>query len=538
MRQFRLRGIKGQNAMSLGLIELIVAVGCAAILTSMIWIDLWALLPHGMRRRENGANDAIVFLLGDDTVTDMSTSAEVMAKRLDKIDPDRDALIGMITGIFPDLDPLLAEDGVLCKTLDAPEFTGVKLDADRNETRLILSIYSQTDSALIDDFCARTENAELLRLRTIVKNAPDMMWRTDDDGNLAWANDAFLGFSDACTDDDHGLPRLSPETLFSDCDLASAQPDQPVRCSLKTRESDAPHWFDITTIKTESGAFHYASDANGIVRAELAQRKFMQTLNQTFAQLSIGLAIFDRKRQLATFNPALLDMTGLNFEFLSGRPTLDALLDRLRDMRMLPEPKDYASWREQYSAMEKAAKARSYSEHWNLPDGQTFRVTGRPHPDGAFALLFEDISAEVSLTRRFRSEIKTSQAVLDNLNDAIAVFSNSGNLVLANAAYCDLCGTDLTNGLMQCDLRVELRKWQDRCTPTRIWTNLREFSKQLGRRQTWTDTTIMDDGRQITCQAEPIAGGMTMMHFRFEAPLQPTLQKLTQRDDALLAIKG
>ena len=354
MRQFRLRGIKGQNAMSLGLIELIVAVGCAAILTSMIWISLWALLPHRMRRRENGANDAIVFLLGDDTVTDMSTSAEVMAKRLDKIDPDRDALICMITGIFPDLDPLLAEDGVLCKTLDAPEFTGVKLDADRNETRLILSIYSQTDSALIDDFCARTDN----------------------DGNLAWANDAFLGFSDACTDDDHGLPRLSPETLFSDCDLASARPDQPVRCSLKTRESDAPHWFDITTIKTESGAFHYASNANGIVRAELAQRKFMQTLSQTFAQLSIGLAIFDRKRQLATFNPALLDMTDLNFEFLSGRPTLDALLDRLRDMRMLPEPKDYASWREQYSAMEKAAKAGSYSEHWNLPDGQTFRVTG------------------------------------------------------------------------------------------------------------------------------------------------------------------
>ena len=97
------------------------------------------------------------------------------------------------------------------------------------------------------------------------------------------------------------------------------------------------------TIKTESGAFHYASDANGIVRAELAQRKFMQTLSQTFAQLSIGLAIFDRKRQLATFNPALLDITDLNFEFLSGHPTLDALLDRLRNMRMLPEPKDYAS---------------------------------------------------------------------------------------------------------------------------------------------------------------------------------------------------
>jgi len=205
---------------------------------------------------------------------------------------------------------------------------------------------------------------------------------------------------------------------------------------------------------------------------------------------------------------------------------------------MLPEPKNYTSWREQFSAMEQAAKNGTYSEHWDLPDGQTFRVTGRPHPDGAFALFFEDISAEISLTRRFRSEIETGQAVIDHIEDAVVVFSNAGNLVMANTAYSTLWGTDLADGLTHYDLRIELRKWQDRCTPTRIWTNLREFSSHMGLRQPWTDTAIMDDGRHITCQADPIAGGMTLIRFKFERPKTPTIQKLVQADPALLSAKG
>lgn len=326
--------------------------------------------------------------------------------------------------------------------------------------------------------------------------------------------------------------------MFKELDNKIPKGDSKHRCALQHHGDTTQHWFDITTHKTDRGIFHYASNANHIVQAELAQRKFSQTLSQTFAQLSIGLPIFDRKRQLNTFNPALLDMTGLNFEFLSGRPTLDATLDRLRESRMLQEPKNYATWRERFTQMEEKAKTGTYSEHWNLPDGQTFCVTGQPHPDGAFALLFEDISAEISLTRRFRSEIETSQAVLDHFNEAVVVFSSAGNLVLANAAYADLWGTDLSNNLAHYDLRAELRKWQDRCTPTRIWTNLREFSTQIGLRQSWSDSAIMDDGRHISCQADPISNGMTLIRFRFNKPVKPSIQKLAQMDPALMVVKG
>ena len=89
------------------------------------------------------------------------------------------------------------------------------------------------------------------------------------------------------------------------------------------------------------------------------------------------------------FNPALGDLTGLAPEFLSTRPTLFSLLDALRERRMIPEPRDYKHWPREMLKLE--AAAGQYMDLWSLPGGQTYRVTGQPHPDGAIALLMEDI---------------------------------------------------------------------------------------------------------------------------------------------------
>ena len=64
-------------------------------------------------------------------------------------------------------------------------------------------------------------------------------------------------------------------------------------------------------------------------------------------------------------------------------------LDRLRENRVMPEPRDYRTWRNSIAELEAAAQDGTYSETWSLPDGHTYHVTGRPHPDGAVALLFD-----------------------------------------------------------------------------------------------------------------------------------------------------
>jgi PAS domain-containing protein len=362
-------------------------------------------------------------------------------------------------------------------------------------------------------------------MQDIREFSPQLVWREDADGKRCWANAAYDSFASGTGP--------QPFAGFSRDMQAEAQKQQRVACA-----NDETRWFDVTTVASQGGLLHFASEATALVRADEDRRSFVQTLGKTFADLSIGLAIFDKSRQLAMFNPALLDMTKLPVTFLSGRPSIDTFLDRLRELRIMPEPKDYTTWREQFTAMEVAAKNGTYSENWTLPDGQTFRVTGRPHPNGAFAILFEDITAEVSLTRRFRSDIETSQAVLDTLPDAIAVFSGSGTMVISNRAYAKLWATDAAILLDHRDVRTEITVWQDHCIASPMWTEMRDFIQRLGSRKPWSENAMLIDGRHLRCHAIPIAGGMTMVRFAIAPPMRPVIQKLTQIDPAILVRKA
>ncbi len=206
---------------------------------------------------------------------------------------------------------------------------------------------------------------------------------------------------------------------------------------MKDPAHNRTHWFDVTRQSLEDGHLYFATDVHAVVNAETAQRNFVQTLAKTFAHLATGLAIFDRNRQLVLFNPSLFDLTELRPEFLTARPNLFSFFNQLRDNQIMPEPKNYASWRERIADVIFAASDDNFSETWHLPNGLTYRVTERPHPDGAIAFLFEDISAEISLTRRFREEADVTRSALDALDHSIAIFNRAGYLQQHNAAMLE-----------------------------------------------------------------------------------------------------
>jgi PAS domain-containing protein len=203
---------------------------------------------------------------------------------------------------------------------------------------------------------------------------------------------------------------------------------------------------------------------------------------KTFAQLSIGLAIFDRSGQLALFNPAIVDLTDLPAEVLSARPDLLSFFDRLRDNRVMPEPKDYRTWRQDILDVIAAATNGCYQETWSLDTGHTYRVIGRPHPDGAVAFLIEDITAEVAMTRNFRAELELVQSLMDTFEDALAVFSSSGVLTFCNAAYGQLWKIDPESTLIDATIVDSIKVWQSQCRPDPAWGDMRDFVMKLGER--------------------------------------------------------
>jgi PAS domain-containing protein len=347
-------------------------------------------------------------------------------------------------------------------------------------------------------------------LRQAVTEAPYPIWQSNKTGNILWANSAYRDL----------VARFRKETFPHDaCPSLFAFPhhndseNTAYRVSVTPEGSVQPYWFDVRALRLETGWMNYATDVNAVVNAEIAQRNFVQTLTKTFAQLSIGLAIFDRKRQLALFNPALIDLTSLPAEFLSARPNLLSFFDRLRDRQMMPEPKNYRSWRDQIADLVAAADNGQYRETWSLPSGLTYRISGRPHPDGAVAFLFEDISAEISLTRRFRSQLELGQSVLNTLNQSIAVFSASGVMAFSNTAYHTMWGMDPDSSFTDISVTDASRQWQAGSLPTPVWGDLRDFIVQFGERTDWQASVTLRDGQAVTCQVVPMSGGATLVLF-------------------------
>ncbi len=380
--------------------------------------------------------------------------------------------------------------------------------------RLKIDFVTGTSPNRDDIHSIRALESELSMLRANTSAAPFLLWRQNDLGEITWVNRAYLEtVRDVCEpgrDLVWPLPRIFPSLQ----PRSNAKHSEPQRIALHGKGMTEDAWYDchITTIGKD--ILCTAIPADEAVRAENRRREFTQTLTKTFAELAIGLAIFDRSRRLVLFNPALLDLTNLPTDFLTSRPSMVSFLDRLRENRVMPEPRDYRTWRTAIAELEAAAADGTYSESWSLPDGQTYHVTGRPHPDGAVALLFEDISAEMSLTRRFRAELGEFQVVLDAVSDAVALFSPAGQMVLANDAYRDLWQTGDDETLGTVDLTEATRRWHDLSLPTPVWGDFRDFARMPQEREEWSANVQLQDGRSVHCRFVPQKAGATLALFR------------------------
>lgn len=350
---------------------------------------------------------------------------------------------------------------------------------------------------------------ELTTLRAAVHQAPYPVWLQSEEGNVTWSNLAYDDLSQKI----RGRNADFAQPLFTDLHdpMTSGKPE---RIYIPLPESKKKLWYNVSTTETEAGWLCHAVDVNAVVDAEVAQRNFVQTLAKTFAQLSIGLAIFDRNRQLVLFNPVLIDLTALPANFLSSRPNLMTFFDRLRDQRMMPEPKNYSSWRHQMADLLEAAAEGRYQETWSLPSGSVYKVSGRPHPDGAIAFLFEDITAEVTLTRQFRSELEMGQSILDQMDEAIAVFANDGTMTFANSTYRNLWQMDPEASFAKVTIMDASRIWQDTCKPTPAWGEIRDFVAGCEGRDAWWSQIQLRDGTRQICKVSAIQNGATMVSFR------------------------
>ena len=482
--------------------------------------------------------EATVFLFDDESLVDATAPARALLEATPLAATDWARLAAFLAPRFEDLPERmksLAQEGriELASRQDGNDPYSIKLIAEDVSGLARISLIDPSAEGrgiLVDGFSHKALEDEVNWLRHTLDHSPALIWREDEGGAITWANRAYILRSGAFGASDDTMIWPLP-ALFA--------PEEATLDGLPRREkilhdSEGPVWFDCSRFPYGAGKLHFAVPVDATVRAEQTLRDFVQTLTKTFADLPIGLAIFDRQRQLQLFNPALLDLTQLTPDFLSARPTLYAFLDRLREARMVPEPKDYRSWREQMANLERAAASGFHSETWSLPSGLTYRVTGRPHPDGAVAFLFEDISAEVSLTRRFRSEIELGYEMMDQLPDAIAVFQPTGELLSSNAAYGKLWSVEPEATLGQVTLRESMQLWESGAAPDACLDPMWKFATERGGRKSLHLDLPRLDGAMLECRLSRLQGGRLMV--RFIQQTGPAMRDRPQAERATLPV--
>mmetsp|Transcript_18289 Transcript_18289/g.29140 ORF Transcript_18289/g.29140 Transcript_18289/m.29140 type:complete len:505 (+) Transcript_18289:714-2228(+) len=440
---------------------------------------------------EHASNGAESFIKNPDTDTDWAALRENLSTRFPGL-PDENQLRGV--------------NSLTLHAVGKGDHAVIHLDREDDITRL--TIEDTTAKDLRSTHTVKTMEAELNTLRLAAVGAPYPIWLMDAAGTVIWRNQAYDAVQAETKNDAHDSGQL----LFGDT-AQQVKPGQTERVSVLNQTDNTLEWFNVTATDAPDSTIFHAVNINAVIQAEVAQRNFVQTLAKTFAQLSIGLAIFDRNGQLALFNPALVDLTSLPAEFLSARPDLLSFFDRLRDNRVMPEPKNYVSWRQEISNVIAAASNGSYQETWSLDTGHTFRVNGRPHPDGAVAFLIEDITAEVSLTRNFRAELELGQSLMDTFEDALVVFSSAGVLTFCNAAYSDMWKLDPHNSFADVTIVDSIKDWQAQCRPDPAWGDMRDYVMKLGDRAPWDAQVFHLIKGSYLAQISPIASGATVIRF-------------------------
>lgn len=338
---------------------------------------------------------------------------------------------------FPGLDQALAGlAGTGQFELTSVTGDGLVLTAQfhKGVTQLRLNDTSAEGALLaIDRLSFDALQAEVKTLRAVARHSPALVWKTDSDGQVIWANTLYI------------------KTLLADTALGELTWPLPALFDTNAHASDqrlslardaAMRWFAHTVAPHGEETLHFAFPIDAAVQSEAGRRETLQMLTRTFASLPIGLAMFDTARRLQVFNPALVDLTGMDPAFLTAKPSFEQVLYTLRENRMLPEPKDFQNWRREIIEMEKAAETGQYSEEWCLDSGRTFHVTGHPQPNGAIALFIQDVTTEAALTRSFQGQIEIVHKVLDGLSEGIAVLACPGKRSSRMMLMSD-CGSEI-----------------------------------------------------------------------------------------------
>lgn len=374
-------------------------------------------------------------------------------------------------------------------------------------------------------------------LHGLIEEAPIIAWQRTADGVVNWSGGRIKTRTSAVSAE-QAVDLIVARTKLNRQPSVAGQP-QKSRIEIVVNEGTETVSLQVIEIVRDDGLrIGIATDAGMAALAERTLTRFVQTMTETFAHLTVGLAIFDRNQTLALFNPALVQMWQVEPAWLARRPSLRDIIDELRSIRRLPEVQDFHKWRTRLVSLFDNTEAADYEELWHLADGSNIRVLARPHPHGSLAFIFDDVTERMRLEQRYRHSIDLRRATLDGLTAGIAVFGPNGLLQFVNQSFHQIWGTDSGTVYAAMHARQVIRLCEDVTVDEDVWHRLHSFITGEESRRAWTARLEMTSGRILTARFSPLPDGSTMAVFLDITDSERIADALRRRDDGMALMQA
>ena len=275
--------------------------------------------------------------------------------------------------------------------------------------------------------------------REVLDTLPVPVWVRDETLSLRWANNAFLAATGMASLDS----ARDADARIDACELEFERAAQAGRQIVDVRRpatvSGQPRSLAFTLRALGTGDIAgMAIDMTDVVLAGNLSRVQRELFRQFLNRLNNAVAVFGPEGRLTDYNTAYARLWSLSENWLDTHPSQTEILDRLRSVRKLPERRDYQAWkRGQLELVEKPETRKE--ELWHLPGGKSLCVSVRPHPGGSGVIfLYDDVTDRLRLESDFNSLSKVQAAILNSMQDSMAIFGTDGRLKMHNANFARL----------------------------------------------------------------------------------------------------
>jgi signal transduction histidine kinase len=359
------------------------------------------------------------------------------------------------------------------------------------------------------------------RIQALLDELPMPVWLRDAHLDVAFVNRAGSGTGITESTRDLAARAGAGKTALAERHLATLNEGARL---LEVTETPVTGW---------AGTLGFAMDRSAAeeMDGEFARQAGAQA--QVLENLSTAIAIFGPDATLNFFNTAYAELWRVDGDWLSTGPTLGEVLERLRELRRLPEHADFRAFKDSQLA-QFGRLSEKVEDLVHLPDGATLRSVVSPHPLGGLVFAYEDVTGGLALERSYNTLIAVQRETLDNLYEGIAVFGSDGRLKLSNPIFAGLWNLDEDELAKEPHISEFVERMQPFMVGEDDWPAAKErIAARLIGREPSSGRLIRADGTVIDYANVPLPDGAVLLSYLDVTDSVRVEFALRQRADAL-----